>query len=122
MVLLSLIRRLIRRASRPARPQTSAPVLVIADNASSEAQVRPLLPRAGRHKVLVTSRHTLAGLGARLVDVTVLDEQASVDLLGNALRAARPGDDRISGDPDAARRLAETCGGCRWHCRSPRHC
>ncbi len=91
--------------------QITEPVLVIADNASSEAQVRPLLPGAARHKVLVTSRHTLAGLGARLVDVTVLDKQAAVDLLGNALRAARPGDDRISGHPDAARRLAETCGG-----------
>lgn len=34
------------------------PVLVIADNASSEAQVRLLLPGAGPHKVLVTSRHT----------------------------------------------------------------
>ena len=54
--------------------QISEPVLVIADNASSEAQVRPLLPGAGPHKVLVTSRHTLAGLDARLVDVTVLDD------------------------------------------------
>jgi hypothetical protein len=39
------------------------PVLVIADNASAEAQVRPLLPGAGPHKVVVTSRHTLAGAG-----------------------------------------------------------
>ena len=54
--------------------QISGPVLVIADNASAEAQVRPLLPGTGPHKVLVTSRHTLAGLGARLVDVTVLDD------------------------------------------------
>ncbi len=51
------------------------PVLLIADNASSEAQVRPLLPGAGPHKVVVTSRHTLAGLGARLVDVTVPDQR-----------------------------------------------
>ena len=49
--------------------QIADPVLVIADNASSEAQVKPLLPGTGPHKVLVTSRHTLAGLGARLVDV-----------------------------------------------------
>ena len=34
------------------------PVLIIADNASSEAQVRPLLPGAGTHRGLVTSRHT----------------------------------------------------------------
>ena len=55
--------------------QISEPVLVIADNASSEAQVRPLLPGPGPHRVMVTSRHTLAGLGARLLDVTVLDER-----------------------------------------------
>jgi len=87
------------------------PVLIAADNASSEAQVRPLLPGAGPHRVLVTSRHTLAGLGARLVDLTVLDENASLTLLDAALRAARPGDDRITADPMAARRLAAACGG-----------
>jgi hypothetical protein len=76
--------------------QTAAPVLLIADNASSEAQVRPLIPGIGPHKVLVTSRHILAGLGARLVDVTVLDEAAAVELLDKALRVARPDDDRIS--------------------------
>jgi tetratricopeptide (TPR) repeat protein len=74
-------------------------------------QVRPLLPGAGPHKVLVTSRHTLAGLGARLVDVTILDEDAAVTLLDAALRAARPGDDRITADPTAAMRLAGACGG-----------
>ena len=91
--------------------KVTEPVLVVADNAWSEAQVRPLLPGAGPHKVLVTSRHTLAGLGARLVDVTILDEEASIALLDGALRAARPNDDRIAADPNAARRLAETCGG-----------
>ena len=91
--------------------QVTEPVLVIADNASSEAQVRPLLPGTGPHKVLVTSRHTLAGLGARLVDVTILDEEASIALLDGVLRAARPSDDRIAADPDAARRLAGACGG-----------
>ena len=96
---------------RSALAQISEPVLVIADNACSEAQVRPLLPGAGPHKVLVTSRHTLAGLGARLVDVTVLDGEASIALLDRALRAARPADDRINGDRDAAVQLAGVCGG-----------
>jgi tetratricopeptide (TPR) repeat protein len=91
--------------------EVSDPVLVIADNASSEAQVRPLLPGAGPHKVLVTSRHTLAWLGARLVNVTVLDDDVSVELLDTAVRAARSEDDRISGDQDAAGRLAGVCGG-----------
>ena len=59
-----------------------------------------MLPGAGPHKVLVTSRHTSAGLGARLVDVTVLDQAASIALLDAALRAARPGDNRITGGRD----------------------
>ena len=92
-------------------PEMNEPVLMIADNASSEAQVQPLLPGAGPHKVLVTSRHTLAGLGARLVDVTVLNEQAAVDLLDTALHVARPDDDRISGDRQGAARQAGLCGG-----------
>lgn len=89
---------------------TTESVLVIADNASSEAQVRPLLPGSGPHKLIVTSRHTLAGLGARLVDLRVLDDDASVELLDAALRAARPEDDRIRGDRAAAGRLAALCG------------
>jgi tetratricopeptide (TPR) repeat protein len=91
--------------------QAKDPLLVVADNASSEAQVRSLLPGAGPHRVLVTSRHTLAGLGARLVDVAVLDEEPAIALLDKALRAARPGDDRVSGDRQVAARLARTCGG-----------
>jgi tetratricopeptide (TPR) repeat protein len=91
--------------------QITGPVLVIADNASSEAQVRLLLPGTGRHKVLVTSRHSLAGLGARLVDLTTLDAEASTELLDEAVRAARPADRRITADPQAAARLAAACGG-----------
>ena len=91
--------------------QIAEPVLVVADNASSEAQVRLLLPGPGPHRVLVTSRHTLAGLSARLLDVTVLDERAGIALLDNVLRAARPVDDRISAAPTTAVRLAGVCGG-----------
>jgi tetratricopeptide (TPR) repeat protein len=91
--------------------QISDPVLIIADNASSEAQVRLLLPGPGPHRVVVTSRHTLAGLGARLLDVAVLDEETGVALLDGALRAARPGDDRIGADRSGAVRLAGICGG-----------
>ena len=64
---------------------------MIADNASSEAQVRPLLPGTGPHKVLVTSRHTLAGLGARLVDVTVLDDAAGGGTAGCGAAGRPPG-------------------------------
>jgi tetratricopeptide (TPR) repeat protein len=87
------------------------PVLIIADNASSEAQVQPLLPGPGPHRVVATSRHTLAGLGARLLGVEVLDDEDGVALLDGALRAARPDDDRIGADRPGAARLAGICGG-----------
>ena len=96
---------------RSALAQVTDPVLVVADNASAEAQVRLLLPGPGPHRVLVTSRHTLAGLGARLLDVNVLDGPAAVALVEEVLRAARPGDDRIGRDREAAGRLAGVCGG-----------
>ncbi len=96
---------------RSALAETPDPILVIADNAVSEAQVRPLLPGRGPHKVMVTSRHTLAALNSRFVDVTALNEDASIALLDGALRVSRPGDDRITGDHDAAERLAWACGG-----------
>lgn len=89
----------------------SDPVLVIVDDACSEAQVQPLLPGTGRHQVLVTSRHVPGGLNARLVSVMILDESTSVALLDAALRAARPEDDRIAGDRAAAGQLARICGG-----------
>jgi tetratricopeptide (TPR) repeat protein len=91
--------------------RVSDPILIIADNASSEAQVRPLLPGQGPHRVVVTSRHTLAGLGARLVEVDVLDEGAGKEVLEKTLRAIRPSDDRISRDPATAATLADLCGG-----------
>jgi hypothetical protein len=96
---------------RSALTKVGDPVLVIADNASSEAQVSPLLPGTARHKVLVTSRHTLAGVGARLVDITTLSTAASIELLDQAVRAARPDNHRITADPESAAWLAEACGG-----------
>jgi hypothetical protein len=87
------------------------PVLVIVDNAHSEAQARPLLPGVGAHRVLVTSRHTLGGLGGRLIDLTVLGQPDAMGLLDLALRTSRPDDDRVSSDLAAAGRLAGLCGG-----------
>ncbi len=87
------------------------PVLVIADNASSEAQVQPLLPGAGPHRTVITSRHTLARLEARLVDITILNDADGIALLDAALRAMRPEDNRISRDISNAKRLAQICRG-----------
>lgn len=87
------------------------PVLLIADNAFSEAQVNLLMPGTGPHRVLVTSRHTLAGLHGRLLHVRTLNEEAGVALLSAALRAARPDDERVRTDRSGMERLARICGG-----------
>ncbi|MFF7774790.1 tetratricopeptide repeat protein [Streptomyces tanashiensis] len=83
--------------------------LILADNASSSEQIRPLLP-ARHHAVLVTSRHTLPGLGARLVNLHPLQPDAAVDLLRQRLEVADPDDRRVEDEPAAAEELAALCG------------
>ncbi|MEU9606475.1 tetratricopeptide repeat protein [Streptomyces sp. NPDC048057] len=84
-------------------------ILIVADNASTSNQVRPLLP-ARHHAVLVTSRHTLPGLGARLFNLHPLQPDAAVDLLGQRLAVADPDDRRVEDEPAAAEELAALCG------------
>ncbi|MFH9061668.1 tetratricopeptide repeat protein, partial [Streptomyces coeruleorubidus] len=84
-------------------------VLILADNASTSDQVRPLLP-ARHHAVLVTSRHTLPGLGARLFNLHPLQPDAAVDLLHQRLEVADPDDRRVEEEPAAAEELAALCG------------
>ena len=96
---------------RSALAQISDPVLIIADNTSAQAQVKLLLPGPGPHRVVITSRHTLAGLGARLLDVTILHKEAGMMLLDRAMRTARPADDRIIANRVGAARLVGLCGG-----------
>ncbi|WP_233571080.1 hypothetical protein [Nocardiopsis sp. Huas11] len=86
------------------------PVLVVADNASSASQVRPLLPGAGGHRVVVTSRgglHSLAG--ARHLDLDILDLEAAIALLASDLIAHTPEDPRAE-DKSGLSRLAGLCG------------
>ncbi|WP_371660722.1 tetratricopeptide repeat protein [Streptomyces sp. NBC_00280] len=84
-------------------------VLILADNASVSDQVRPLLP-ARHHAVLVTSRHALPGLGARLFNLHPLQPDAAVDLLRQRLEVADPDDRRVGDEPAAAEELAALCG------------
>ncbi|MFE8963261.1 tetratricopeptide repeat protein [Streptomyces iakyrus] len=84
-------------------------VLILADNASTSDQIRPLLP-ARHHAVLVTSRHTLPGLGARLFNLHPLQPDAAVDLLHQRLEVADPDDRRVEDEPAAAEELAALCG------------
>jgi len=82
-------------------------VLVVLDNASGPAQVRPLLPGTGECAALVTSRDALAGLvareGASRLELDLLPLAEAVDLLRELVGA------RVSADPLAAAALATYC-------------
>lgn len=86
-------------------------LLVIIDNVSAHEQVRPLLPTDGLTGAIVTSRHTLAMLDARLLDLNILSPEDAAGLLNEALRLARPEDTRLLDSPEDTRRLTELCGG-----------
>ncbi|MEV4557394.1 hypothetical protein AB0K51_10405 [Kitasatospora sp. NPDC049285] len=78
------------------------PLLLIADNASSPAQVTPLLPGDPRHRVLVTSRH-------RLADRTLTPRHFRVDVLRMA--ESRTLLTQLTGiDDELLPELAELCG------------
>ncbi|MDA2809895.1 tetratricopeptide repeat protein [Nocardiopsis sp. RSe5-2] len=65
------------------------PVLVVADNARDAAEVRPLLPGPGGHRLLATGRGGLHALsGAVHLDLDVLPPGAAADLLARALGCA----------------------------------
>ncbi|WP_327371183.1 helix-turn-helix domain-containing protein [Streptomyces sp. NBC_01217] len=80
--------------------------VLVLDNAGSEAQVRPLLPREGGVLMVVTSRRALAGLeGVQRVELGPLTEQESTSLL-----RAVVSDGRVDAEPEAARAVTELCG------------
>ncbi len=85
-------------------------ILVIIDNASSASQVIPLLPTDGTTGVLVTSRHTI-DIGARLLDLDILDRETAVNVIRLAVKQARGGTDRrIDNEPQHVGRIVELCG------------
>ena len=80
--------------------------LIILDNAASAAQVRPLLPGAGRCLVLVTSRRRLTGLDeAAWLSLDTLPDAQALDLL---CAVAGPG--RIDASDPATAQLVALCG------------
>ncbi|RPE40605.1 tetratricopeptide (TPR) repeat protein [Streptomyces sp. Ag109_O5-1] len=103
-------RAVLYRSVLAERARERGAVLVLADNASSPDQVRPLLPGEGRHRVLVTSRDRLPQLGARLVPLDQLTPEEARRLLDLALRIADPEDRRVADDTEAAGQLADLCG------------
>ncbi|MEU3374807.1 BTAD domain-containing putative transcriptional regulator [Streptomyces sp. NPDC006660] len=81
-------------------------VLILLDNAHDAAQVRPLLPGTPGSAVLVTSRTRIVGLpGGRLIDVEAMSEQDALTMLETIVGA-----ERVRAEPDAARRLVDSCG------------
>jgi tetratricopeptide (TPR) repeat protein len=82
-------------------------VLVLADNASEVAQVRPLLPGSPGCAAVVTSRDSLAGLvardGARRLELDLLPQEDAVSLLLGLIGA------RADADPEAVLVLATEC-------------
>ncbi|HTX82394.1 MAG TPA: BTAD domain-containing putative transcriptional regulator [Streptosporangiaceae bacterium] len=82
-------------------------VLVIADDAATAAQVRPLIPAPDGAAVVVTSRSRLGGLaGASIVELGELPDDDALTLL--SLIAGR---DRIASEPAAAGVIVRICAG-----------
>ncbi|MGH3379437.1 MAG: tetratricopeptide repeat protein [Actinoallomurus sp.] len=82
--------------------------LIVADNAASADQVRPLLPGSGPATVVVTTRLRLPDLaidGARPLHLGPLDDASSLTLLGRLIGRAR-----MHADPEAARSLIAHSG------------
>lgn len=80
-------------------------VLVVLDNATSSAQVAPLLPATPGCLTLVTSRRRLVDLdAARPRSVGLLDPEDAVALL------ERVAGDRVRAEPEAAAEVAKRCG------------
>ncbi|WP_280727989.1 tetratricopeptide repeat protein [Kitasatospora sp. MAA4] len=99
------------RAQLQLRTRHGQRILVIADNASHLGQVQHLLPPAdGPHRLLVTSRDDLPGLGARLLDLDVLAPEPAARLIRTAIAIPLPKDTRVADDPAGAARVAELCG------------
>jgi DNA-binding SARP family transcriptional activator len=81
-------------------------VLVVLDNAASEAQLRPLLPASSDCAALVTSRTRLSGLeAAHPLTLDVLEADQAVALL-----AKLAGSGRVAAEPQAAQAIVRLCG------------
>jgi tetratricopeptide (TPR) repeat protein len=83
--------------------------VLLLEDAISAAQVKTLLPTSGTSAVLVTTRHTLAGLlteGASVVAVEPLDPADAMDLMEQQV-----GTDRLAPERQSAESLLRLCAG-----------
>ncbi|MFD6533824.1 helix-turn-helix domain-containing protein [Streptomyces sp. NPDC060184] len=82
------------------------PRLLVLDNARDEAQVRPLLPGAGRSMVIITSRRMLTGLNnVHRMPLGELTGAEAETMLSGLL-----GTERAHGEAAAVARIAALCG------------
>nr|WP_241266890.1 BTAD domain-containing putative transcriptional regulator [Streptomyces scabichelini] len=78
-------------------------MLILLDDAQSEAQVRPLLPGTGSSVTVVTARSRLAGLeAARVIHVGRFGRADALRLLDRIIGA-----DRVSAEREAAERIVD---------------
>ncbi|MGW1200101.1 hypothetical protein ACWD4B_30320 [Streptomyces sp. NPDC002536] len=87
----------------------SGPLLVVLDDVTLPAQIRPFIPAAPGSAVLVTSSRRLdelIGDGARLMPLKPLDAASGALLLAKVC-----GENRVAAEREAAERLVELCGG-----------
>ncbi|WP_331742123.1 tetratricopeptide repeat protein (plasmid) [Streptomyces sp. NBC_00876] len=101
-------REALYRSQLNARQTAGERLLVVADNASSVGQVQPLLP-PGHHGMIVTSRHSLSGVG-RMRTVNRLQPEDAVALLKASLKSNDPDDVRVEEEQEAAERVVLACG------------
>ncbi|WP_158893419.1 helix-turn-helix domain-containing protein [Amycolatopsis anabasis] len=82
-------------------------VLIVLDNATSEAQIRSVFPGVGGTSVLATCQHSLSAL----VDVPIIALEPLAMGESLAVLSAMVGERRLAAERDAALRLARLCGG-----------
>ncbi|MFJ8113783.1 tetratricopeptide repeat protein [Streptomyces sp. NPDC096132] len=85
-------------------------VLVVAGNASTAAQVSPLIPARREHRLVVTSRDILAALPARQLGLYELAPGPARELISDSLSRARPDDARPSREREALDEVVRHCG------------
>ncbi|OEJ37216.1 hypothetical protein AR457_35175 [Streptomyces agglomeratus] len=98
------------------------PVLIVADNAAQASQARPLLPALSVHRMLVTSRETLAQLDAHQLHLGVLAPAIAWEVLEKHWRSPTRVILVLRQSRTRGKTCADSAATYRSHCRSRRPC
>jgi DNA-binding SARP family transcriptional activator/Tfp pilus assembly protein PilF len=86
---------------------TGRRVLILLDNATDAAQIRPLLPGSSSCAVLVTTRNRTSDLAStRFLDLDVLEDTEALALFSRVV-----GEERAEAEPDATAEVLVACAG-----------